>query len=331
MSGAMAMQILRNHIVRDPVDKMENQAVTVRPSATSVFCVDSKDRYANFQAASVGTFSPYDFTIAKKESLLNGFFKRIALTEIVFPYYVGNINRNTNTLSISRNGGAFQTLTLFSTSAFFTPNQIAGFIQAGLLAAPFNFAAGTTCQYVEGRFIIQTGGVDTIRMQRATFPGGATVNQFQLIDLLGFNTATAGIASQVLVSKVTRCRYTEYVDIVCSQLTYNQELKDGSSAPIVRDILARVYIESEDNYLQPYWNGTTEVLSEQDIPGTYPFTINRKFTLPKQIRWDKTQPLGNLVFQVFDDKGNLLSGYGNSFQPDSSMPDWRMTLLVSED
>jgi hypothetical protein len=66
------------------------------------------------------------------------------------------------------------------------------------------------------------------------------------------------------------------------------------------------------------------------IPGTYPFTIYRKFSMPKQIKWDNTQPLGNLIFEVYDDKGQILSSHLGAVYPDSTMPDWRMTLLVSE-
>jgi hypothetical protein len=332
----IAAQILGQYGAKTAAE-IEDRAITVRPSATALFCIDSKDRYDNFQQASVGTISPYAFQITSNQSLVNGFFRRLALTEIVFPYYIANINTRTNRLSISKNGGAFQTLTI-ATLGFYSPTQIAAIIQAGLLAAPFSFAAGTTCTYSEGRFTIQTGGTDTIALRRATFAGGATVNQFQLIDLMGFNTALALVASGVLISKVTRCRYTEFVDIVCSQLTYNQDLKDGSSATLVKDSLARVYIETEDSFVQPYWNGTTQIIAQDDIPGTYPFTINRKFPHPKQIQWNNTQPIGNLIFEVYDDKGDLLSGYGLGplapgdppLQPDSGLPDWRMTLLLSE-
>ena len=133
---------------------------------------------------------------------------------------------------------------------------------------------------------------------------------------------------------MTRCRYTEYIDIVCSQLTYNQKLKDGSSDPVVRDMVARVYIEDETSNLVPVFDTTApaETVMPYDtvLPGTYPFTIYRKFTMPKQILWNNAQPLGNLTFEVYDDKGQILSSHLGAVYPDSLMPDWRITVLVSE-
>jgi hypothetical protein len=121
---------------------------------------------------------------------------------------------------------------------------------------------------------------------------------------------------------------------VSSQLTYNQDLKDGSSDPIVRDMIARIYIEDETSPIIPVYKSdvTTGIIMTQDvaIPGTYPFTIYRKFSMPKQIKWDNSQPLGNLTFEVYDDKGQILSAHLGAVYPDSTMPDWRMTLLVSE-
>jgi hypothetical protein len=329
-------------------DEVVDRAVTVRPSSTAIFAVDSGDRYPSFQASIGGTISPYSFNIQKNESLVNGFFKRIALTEIVFPYYIPNINRNTNRLSVSLNGGPFVTININATGGFMSPNEIAQALQVSLIAAGFN--AGLTVQYTsEGRFLFQTGGVDTIAFQRSSFSAGATTNDFQLYDLLNLSAVVPNpvLPGQVVLTGVTRCRFTEYIDIVCSQLTYNQDLKDGSSSPALRDMLARVYIEGEDGAIQPYFRPNSytaippggidgvEVVSNQAIPGTYPFTIHRQFTKPKEIKWNNTQPLGNLKFEVYDDRGNLLSAYGQivvgvNQTPDSSMPDWRMTLLLSE-
>jgi hypothetical protein len=267
------------------------------------------------------------FNIVKNQALLNGFFKRIALTEIVFPYYVPNINVRTDTIQVSLNGGAFSAVTIVALG-FYSPSALASTLEGLLQVAT---GVGTiSVGYLDGRFIINTNSADTLAFGRGNYAGlGARINQFQLFDLLNMGP-TNTITNSLQVTGVTRCRYTEYIDIVSSQLTYNQKLKDASSDKIVRDVLARVYIETEDNLIQPYWNGTAEVISTNDIPGTYPFTINRKFPMPKQIRWDETQPLGNVSFEVYDDKGELVSAYLGATTPDYQMPDWRFSLLVSE-
>jgi hypothetical protein len=51
--------------------------------------------------------------------------------------------------------------------------------------------------------------------------------------------------------------------------------------------------------------------------------------MPKQILWNNTQPLGNITFEVYDSRGALLSANSTSM-PDFQCPDWRISLLVSE-
>jgi hypothetical protein len=64
-------------------------------------------------------------------------------------------------------------------------------------------------------------------------------------------------------------------------------------------------------------------------PGCAPFTIYRQFTNPKFIRWTPNQPVqGNLIFQVYDDGGTILS---ETDVNEISGQNWSMTLLVSED
>lgn len=330
----IGVQLARQNMFATAAE-VRDDAVTVRPSSSANFAVDSADRYASYNARAGAPTGPYTFSISKNESLLNGFFKRIALTEVVFPYYIPNINNKTETILFSDTGGAYVPLTI-PIPGFYTPQGIAAQLEAQLIAVGI---ATATVTYSNGVFTFASGNpAITLSFARGNFGGlGARLNEFQLYDLLalsgpGPNGAT--VASDTLVSGVTRCRYTEYIDIVCSQLTYNQDLKDGSSDPIVRDMIARIYIEDETSPIIPVYQTAAPVgpvmTPDVAIPGTYPFTIYRKFTMPKQIKWDNTQPLGNLTFEVYDDKGQILSAHLGAVYPDSTMPDWRMTLLVSE-
>lgn len=331
--SVIGVQMAKRYAFRDAAE-FEEQAVTVRPSSSALFCIDSADRYASYNARALAPTTPYTFSISKNESLLNGFFKRIALTEVVFPYYIPNINSKTDQIQVSINGGGLITLTL-AAQGFLTPQQIAGNLEAQLIA---NGLAAATVDYNQGVFVFETNTVDTIAFARGNYGGlGARINEFQLYDLLNLSGPGANglqTAATTIVSGVTRCRYTEYIDIVCSQLTYNQELKDGSSDPIVRDMVARIYLEDESSNLVPIYQTAAPagpvMPYDTVLPGTYPFTVYRKFTMPKQILWDKAQPLGNLTFEVYDDKGQILSSHLGSVYPDSTMPDWRVTLLVSE-
>lgn len=337
MSVISAQMASRLASFRTSDEDKDEKGTTVRPSSTSLFGIDSADRYKDLVSAGTNPTSPYQFTISKNESLLNGFFSRIALTEIIFPYYIPNINNITYQLAAVIDAGAPVVLDLARVGGFgfYTPDALAAAIDAELA---LNGLAGATVGYREGRFFIDAGAGHTIRFVRASYVGGPRITEFQAIDLLGLNNPqnlTADVRQQT--SSVTRCRFTEYIDIVSSQLTYNQDLKDSSSAPVVRDVLARVYIETENDQPIPVIPTGTAAGTNVDntIPGTYPFTIYRQFKTPKMIKWNKNQPLGNLQFEVYDDRGvllspNLLPGAGLGTGSDYNMPDWRFTLLCSE-
>lgn len=330
----IGVQLASKHMFKTAAE-VEDRAVTVRPSSTALFCVDSADRYASVVASRGGTVlqqtpitSPYQFTISKKESLLNGFFHRIALTEIVFPYYLPNINTRTDTIEYSHTLVPNGSITLGH--AFYTPTELAAAVQAALIA---DGAVGTTVQYLDGKFYVDAGVGQTIAFFPTSVPPTLREGQYQLFDLMGFSRQNS-TPSLSQTSRITRCRYTEYIDIVCSQLTYNQDLKDGSSDPVTRDILCRVYLECENDQpigVKPLITTPAITTAAQDtVPGTYPFTIYRQFKSPKQIQWNDAQPIGNLVFEVYDDKGELFTTGQTAQAVSNEYPDWRMTLLISE-
>jgi hypothetical protein len=320
MSVISAQMASRFASIRSPEE--EEKGTTIRKPASALLTVDSGDRYASVTAARAGTTSPYQFSISKSENILTGFVKRIALTEIVFPWYVPNINFRTNELfyisSIVGNGS------ITIGTGFYTPVALATTVQAALIA---DGVVGVTVTYVNGQFVVDAGAGNTIAfIPAASVPPGSKEADFQLFDLMGFSASNQAPA-QFQYSDVTRCRYTEYIDIVCSQLVYNQDLKDQSSAPITRDCLARIYLECENDQPLPVSVAGAPTDVDSTIPGCYPFTIYRQFKSPKEIKWNAAQPVGNLTFEVYDDNGQLLTGFGLQ---DYKFPDWRMTLLCSE-
>jgi hypothetical protein len=301
-------------------------AITVRPSATALFTVDSADRYANYDEARVGTSSPYDFIIRKTTSLLNGFFSRIALTEVVFPFTIPNIGGSTTSMNLEYqiDGGALIQQQINFSERFATPVEFATAIQSlirtlsGNVAFTFEYGTGIDRQPT---FNYDTTNDDTVAFSpvaiSAAFP---FPNQIQLFDMLGFKVGANGnnALSTDGVGEPTFFQRTKYFDIVSTFLTGNQNLKDGTSAPIVRDIIARVYVEYENSYNVP-----------PDDPlfapaGTVPMTIYRKYPVPKHIQWDLKQPIGQLNFQVYDQDGVLLT------TEDYYGQDWAFTLLCSE-
>jgi hypothetical protein len=336
MSSYMGVQMAKSR----GMGESDEMTVTMRPSSTAVLASDSADRYKTYISDVTDSTNAYSFSITRNQALLNGFFKRIALTEFVFPYYIPNINAETNALYFKKNGGA--TTTAYLPTGFYTPTQLAAAVQALLIANGFAAATcvynpantvGPATYYFPCSFLIKTNTADTIQFVRGSGAPGATdttIGNFQLFDLMALNDTD----DDVVNGTTTRCRYLEYIDVICSQLTYNQELKDTTTAPFVRDVLARIYLETENDQPTPVYVAGQPTNAIDTIPGTYPFTIYRQFKTPKQILWNNTQPLGNLTFELYDDQGKPLRmpiTPGSGGDDSSFAPDWRMTLLVSED
>jgi hypothetical protein len=324
--------------------KSMHDAVTERSPSYAILGIDSEDRFRNYDDAAgsgISTYnaSPYDFQITKNESMMNGFFTRLAVTEVNFPWMIGNITAVTSVITGQFQNGANPVvdfdIDISDNIGFLRPSQIAALIEARVQAIDpalagftmtYGVVPGATCTYPYFAYDTNSAGVSIAFLPvdySDQFPYPNTTQQ--LFNLLGFDYQNTSL-NESATGRVTYCQSIRYVDIVCSQLTYNQALKDTMSQPVARDTLCRLYLGDG-----PYTGTSTLEPSDPAFcpPGCAPFTIYRQFSNPKFIRWLPNQPVqGNLQFQVYDDNGALLSesdsveGYGQN---------WSMTLLVSED
>jgi hypothetical protein len=345
--------------------KALHDAVTERSPAYAILAIDSEDRFRDYDdahatVASIGyNSSPYDFQITKNESIMNGFFTRLALTEINFPWVIPNINVRTSKIIVEYTiGGPSQYFQITLAEGFYKPAEIAAALQAAIIANNPAIFTGMIFQYSTAkglpRFLYDSTGTTgnavvafhPMPYNNQPFRDLAGVLQpvagftpypypnstKQMFDVLGFTRDNQDIAIPAQGGSTTFCQAIRYVDVICSQLTYNQALKDTMSQPVARDTLCRLYLGDG-----PYTGTSTVTPSDPNFcpPGCAPFTIYRQFTNPKFIRWLPNQPVqGNLVFQVYDDNGQLLSTYypaSPSVGFGYSAADWSMTLLVSED
>jgi hypothetical protein len=324
--------------------KSLHDAMTERSPSYAILGIDSEDRFKSYteqRASTVGGYndSPYNFQITKNESMMNGFFTRLALTEVNFPWAIPNINPKTNSVlfDYSIAGVPQPQATLTLTTGFYKPSEIASQLQIkiralnpALNAFTVNYGANDMPRFVFLRNnAALTIAFSPLPYNSAAYPFPDTTKQ--LYDMLGLDISRSGTPASLktdITGGFTFCQAIRYVDLVCSQLTYNQALKDTMSQPIARDTLCRLYVGDG-----PYTGTSTMLPSDAAFcpPGCAPFTIYRQFTNPKFIRWLPNQPVqGNLQFVVYDDAGAQYGDLGAA-NPRPLEANWSMTLLVSED
>ena len=324
---------------------------TVRPVATSLLTIDSEDRFQNYTAqfaAVDGAYNvdPYNFTITKTESLIATPPTRIAVTEVVFPWTVSNVNLKTNKIYafLKATGGAITQTTITLGQRFYRPSELAAAMQTAVLVAfgasipAFTMVYGYNNQPVfaydsgTAAFSIAFG---YLPYNSAVYPHtSATKQLFQLLGMTYYNSnanpafITDTLANQTIQTGITYCQFTRYIDIVCQQLTGLQGIRDTTSQPIVRDSLCRVYVVNPSDVSNVDCSG-----AEFCPPGCAAFTLYRNFTLPKQIQWIPNQPVaGGLTFTVYADDGEPLGSFsaytaGGLF---GNSTNWSMTLQCTE-
>jgi hypothetical protein len=267
-----------------------DKAVTFRPPSTANLMVDSKDK--------LSSQSPWDFQITRPNSILNGFFSRVGTTEVVLEWAAPNLSGDELLLDIS---GSSRSTVAFGDSLVESFSTVAQFLNS--IPGTYNGVVLT---------ITQVG--PTVRISAAG--GLIRVVASSLATKLGLLVGGA-LANSVIVGLIRPpdLRLYRYLDFTSQQLTYCQDVKDSSTALSVKDVLCRWYMAFDEPPL----------LDQYGFPilmGYSPFVLRRLFNPPKQIKWDNTQPVGNLAFQVYGDDGDLIPGQDAS--------NWLMTLQLSE-
>lgn len=274
----------------------EHTGVTIRNPATANLMIDSTDRPT--------TSSSADFTIAKTNSILNGFFTRAAVNEVVLQWGLSNISSDfgNNTLTLTLTGAATYTITLPSGNY-----TVEGAIKA--IVALLNIAQ-VVVVFTEQPFGNVYGLTNNLQTTFSIAPGNLQAQ-------MGLTPTT--LLAENLIFNPFLLPY-RYIDFISNDLTYNQRLKDASTAPLVRDVLYRwVFAWDAPTPLDAYGYAIYQ--------GYVPFVARRALPFPKQIRWEVNMPIGNLSFQVYNDRGQLLT----PSQAASNQLEYNMGLLVSED
>jgi hypothetical protein len=271
--------------------ELQSKGVTIRNPSTANLLIDSLDR-------TYGTSA--DFRINKNYSILNGFFNRLGVAEVVLNWGVNNVSAATENTGLSVTVGATTYIVELEDGAY----TIASCLDT-LVQALNTEATGVTFSLVAGAGIKVLHGT-----------GAFTINATNLASQLNLKTSISG--TDFPVSNPVLLPYT-YVDFVSSELTYNQSLKDAATNFFDQNVLYR-------------WNFGWDVPSPVDTYG-YPilqgyqrFVARRALPFPKQIRWESNMPVGQISFKVYSSQGTLLL----PSQTQNGELEWSMTLLVSE-
>jgi hypothetical protein len=301
-----------------PVEK----GTAIRLPSVANLMIDSQDRnYTAYPTAG-------DFQITKTNSILNGFFTRVSATEIAIDWAVPNIVVNINsavTFTVVGLGGPY---TVNLVTGNYTVAQVLDILAVKMtsavsgLAGPPTFSVSNANQ---GQYGIQISGGNTFWFADSTLA-------YQLGFMTGSGNAGAyenvGYKQTTIYNGPDLRSYT-YIDFISYQLTYAQDVKDGSTNPNTKNVLLRFYFDWDN----PPQN---DKYGFAILPGYQKTVLRRIFSPAKQIRWTPNLPIGNLAFEVWGrlpgpyipSSYSILNTVGAPVYADKF--DWSMTLQVSE-
>lgn len=291
------------------------KATPIRMPSTANLMIDSQDR---IRPAFVNAG---DFRISKKQAILNGFFTRVATTEVVVEWTIPNIATaySNETFQVDVSGA---TVTAELPDGFYTVAQALDTIVAllNIDTATYEFAVVNTAAFPYINCTVIIGGADQ----------DYTIEESSLAQQLGFETETLGNNFIPGRYNAVDLRWWRYIDFVSNDLTYTQNVKDGATNDDEKNVLCRFYLcydspPQNDKYGFPI------------LFGYQCTTLRRIFSPPKQIKWEPNLPIGNLAFQVYGNGGGNYPLSVNDYVllVPSTIPagvqwNWLMTLQVSE-
>jgi hypothetical protein len=288
-----------------------------------------------------------DFTIYKKQALFNGFFTRLSVSEVVMDWGLPNIASwwGNNTISVYFNnaGTVSALITVTIPDGFYTALDALNAVAVALNANTTISTAGVTFSVTNvgtrvvlaatSNFVVYWAGPNSgVSLARQLFtrqvlypqylPNGAVSPSTPVPPATGNLAANITCVSPLILG-------TNYVDIVSKELTYNQDLKDTTTAEVARDVIYRWYLAWDtipgNDSLQLSPSGSLQTFPVYQ--GYRPFVQRRALPYPKQIAWNNTQSVGQVTFQVYDDQGRLIDtdkfALGANFQ-------FQMSMLATE-
>jgi hypothetical protein len=276
------------------MDALHKSATTIRQPAYAEVCIDSHDRYRYGQPFDVDELTTSsDWQTNLKHYALNGYFTRLALTQLQFQWNLPTIISGWNDVFGIVVGGDASGVQL--TEGYYTPTTLAAEIE-DVLQAKYP-AENFTCTYnaVLGAFAIDnTGGTETF------YIGPADLNNHREVRTLITLGFTPNISpSTAFIGNTPTMLPTRYINMHSSYIAKFQDVKDTSTSQdiIYNNLICRIY---------PVPGNYRIDVTDNFSPGSTPFVINLDFSSPKQIMWNPNEALANFDIQLRDEFGDFI-------------------------
>jgi hypothetical protein len=203
-----------------------------------------------------------DFSITAPTALINGYIKKLVVSQIQLQYYIPTIVPGRNdyvvfSVETSSGSSVFQTYTTTLPYGFYAPDELAAILQQCLNLAAYGNAAGTNFQVVYTYGLIQAAQSNigfTVVLQDngkrffingPAFGGGDPnqTRQLRTYRIFGFNINNTALETTQFSQLAPDFLYTPYIDIYSDALTNYQKLKDTDTSTIRRKgLVSRIYL-----------------------------------------------------------------------------------------
>jgi len=296
-------------------ERKEEKVKTAREPASAHLMIDSLDRYKNgFPRNSTGDVqtTSSSWTLQLPQYVLNGFFTRLAVTQVQFQWNLPTIIGGYNDQLVIQQGATISVAQI--PQGWYSQTTLAAAITAAIAAAPTPPASAVTCAYnpLTEVFTLASAAAITL-VDTGT---SSRFSKFGITSGLQYS-GVIGSGTTDIIGAVPTMLPTRFVDIRSVYLAKNQRVKDVTTLPqnIVTDIIARIYATAPN----------TTTTGSASSPFQMPWIMNHSYPVPKYIRWNAEEPISNFTIELLDDSGFLLP-----WGPNRGC-EYAMTMIASED
>jgi hypothetical protein len=278
-----------------------HSAQTIRLPAYAELLIDSMDRYVNgFPDSAQEVTSSSRWTTAIRNYALNGYFTRLAVTQIQFQWNLPTIIQAYNdTFWFNVDSGldaGWHEINI--PQSFYTPSELATAVEDALQAECPN--SGLTCVYLpaESVFQIESSNSTDFYVGGPTAQGTDPVLYRRTLHTLGFVRTNTTPSTDYYGSTPTMLP-TRYIDIISSYISKFQDVKDSSTSQSLnwQNKICRVFPCPPSNKIE---------ILENSGPSDGPFYITIDYSTPKQIMWNPDEALNNFTIELRDEEGELV-------------------------